>query len=141
MKKVILVLMSVVFICSCLFAGNPPAAVQKSFEKKFPGVAKVNWGKEGPGEWEAEFTFEGAEISANFAEDGTWLETEKEIRIDEIPKVVVEAINKKYPGWRVVEADRTETLKHGTIYEADLKKKGEGKKSVAFKGDGTPVVE
>ncbi len=117
-----------------------PTAVTSAFNKKFPTATKVKWGKEGAKEWEAEFTFEGNHLSANFAEDGKWLETEKEIKVTDLPKAVTAAINSKYPGYTITEADKTETAKHGTIYEADLKKEKE-KKEVAFKEDGTPVVE
>lgn len=133
-------IMSVALIYSCSYAGTPPAAVQKAFEKKFPNATSVSWGKEGDKEWEAEFTFDGDKISSNFAEDGTWLETEKEIKIANLPKAVADAINLKYPGWTITEADKTESSKHGTIYEADLKK-GIEKKDVAFKEDGLPIVE
>ena len=133
-------IMSVALIYSFSYAGNPPAAVQKAFEKKFPNATSISWGKENSKEWEAEFTFDGNKISANFAEDGTWLETEKGIKISDLPKAVTEAINLKYPGWTITEADKTESLKHGTIYEADLKK-GMEKKSVAYKEDGTSVKE
>ena len=140
MRKLFLMMMSVALIYSCSYAGNPPAAIQKAFEKKFPNATKISWGKEGAIEWEAEFTFEGDKISANFAEDGTWLETEKEIKAAGLPKAVAEAINLEYPGWTIIEADKTESLKHGTIYEADIKK-GLEKKAVAYKEDGSSVAE
>ena len=140
MKQIFLMIMSVALIYSCSFAGKPPVVVQNSFNKKFPTATKVSWGKEGAKEWEAEFTFEGNKISANFTDDGTWLETEKEIKAANLPKAVAEAIKSKYSGWTITEADKTESLKHGTIYEADLKK-GMEKKGVAFKEDGTPVAE
>src|SRR5216683_4680125 len=63
-----------------------PAAVQKAFEQKFPKATKVGWGKENEKEWEAEFTFNGSKLSANFTSDGVWVETEKEIAISELPK-------------------------------------------------------
>lgn len=132
--------MSTVVIFSCSFAITPPAAVKMAFEKKFPNATKVTWGKEVAKEWEAAFTFEGNKISANFGEDGTWLETEKEIKAADLPKAVSAAIKLKYPGWAIIEADKTETSKHGTIYEAD-QKSGTKKKAVAFKEDGTPVKE
>ena len=125
---------------SCAFAINPPVAVQKAFEKKFSTATKITWGKEAAKEWEAEFTFEGNIISANFAEDGTWLETEREIKATDLPQAVAAAIKTKYPGWAISEADKTETSKHGIIYEADLKLSGKSK-SVAFKADGTTVTE
>lgn len=139
MKKVLMIL-AIVLISSCSFAKNPPKAVSDAFMKKFPTATKVNWGKEGPKEWEADFTFKGEKISANFTEDGTWLETEQEIKVSSLPEAVLTQVKKNYSDWKVVEADKTDTAKNGTIYEVDLKK-GLKTKSLAFKADGTTVKE
>jgi hypothetical protein len=140
MKKLLLMVITTAFIYSFSFAATPPAAVQKAFTAKFPSATKVTWGKEGAKEWEAEFTFEGNKVSANFSEDGKWLETEREIKVAALPAAVAAAVKAKYPGWIIAEADKTETAKHGLIYEVDLTK-GTEKKDAAFKEDGTPVVE
>tara|TARA_R110002126_G_scaffold117912_1_gene257670 strand:+ start:272 stop:670 length:399 start_codon:yes stop_codon:yes gene_type:complete len=132
--------MAIVFIYSCAFAGTPPDAVKKAFAKKFPTATKVSWGVEGPKEWEADFTYEGDKISANFFEDGTWLETERQIKTVNLPKAVLTAVKSKYNDWKIVEADKTETSKKGIIYEVDLKK-GLKSKSLAFKEDGTSIKE
>ena len=139
MNKLVIIV-AIALLGSVPFVGAQPKAVKAAFEKKFPNSTNVKWGKEAPKEWEAEFTFEGNKISANFAEDGAWLETEKQIKSAELPKDVAAAIKAKYPGWKIAEADKTETAKNGTIYEADLKN-GAKKKSTAFKEDGTPVKE
>ena len=139
MKK-LLMIMAIVFISSYAFAGTPPEVVKNAFAKKFPTATKVSWGHEGPKEWEAEFTFEGNKISANFAEDRSWLETEREIKVVDLPKAVAAAVKSKYADWKIAEADKTETSKHGTMYEVDLKK-GMKSKSLAFKEDGTSIKE
>ena len=79
-------------ITGSLFAGNPPAVVQKAFEQKFPKVTKVSWGKENEKEWEAAFTLNGSKLSANFLNDGTWAETERKITVADFPKSVSDAI-------------------------------------------------
>ncbi|MEP6597208.1 MAG: PepSY-like domain-containing protein [Ginsengibacter sp.] len=140
MKKLLLFMISVILICNSSFAAIPPAAVIKAFEQKFPHAAKVTWGKENATEWEAEFTLNGSKISANFLINGTWVETEKIISASQLPEGVVNAIKTKYAGWTITEADQTESAKHGTIYEADIRK-GKDKKALAFKEDGTPVNE
>lgn len=139
MKKLVMIV-SIVLLCGCAFAGTPPDAVKKAFAKKFPTAIKVSWGVEGPKEWEAEFIFEGNRISANFSEDGTWLETEREIKAANLPKAVLAAVKSKYSDWKIAEADKTESSKHGTIYEVDLKK-GMKSKSLAFKENGMSVKE
>ena len=139
MKKLVIILV-IALLGTAPIVGAQPKAVKDAFEKKFATATKVKWGKEAPKEWEAEFTLEGEKISANFAQDGTWLETERKIKAADLPKNVAAALKTKYPDWKIVEADKTETSKHGTIYEADLKNGGK-KKSTAFKEDGTPVKE
>lgn len=135
-----MMILAIVFIYSCSFAKTPPKAVSDAFMKKFPTATKVSWGVEGPKEWEAEFTLNGEKISANFNQDGTWLETEQEIKTANLPAAVLSDVKMNYATWKIVEADKTESAKHGTIYEVDLKK-GLKSKSLAFKADGTSVKE
>jgi hypothetical protein len=127
-------------ISSSSMAGTPPVAVQKSFEQKFPKATNVKWGMENKKEWEAEFTSDGNKSSANFSIEGKWIETEMVIPVTSLPPAVADAIQKSYPGWKITEADKTDTAKNGLIYEADIKS-GTQKKALAFKEDGTVVVE
>ncbi len=161
MKKVALFFTGIILFTSCSNSGNnltadkktdssssaenknsdnPSDAVTKGFAAKFPNATKVKWGKENATEWEAEFNLNGTDESANFSAEGAWLETEAQIKEADLPKAVKDAIDKNYGGWTITEADKTETAKNGTIYEADLKN-GNDKKAVAFKEDGTPVTE
>ena len=135
MKKITL-LLSILFVTLFSFAGNPPEAIQKAFKAKFPDAANVKWGKENKTEWEAEFTVNGTKTSANFSIDGTWVETETQIKTSELPKAVAAAINKQYPDWITTEADKIENVKKGTFYEADIRS-GNKKKEVVLKEDGT----
>lgn len=141
MKNKIVVIISIMLISACSFAGTTPnAAVLKTFNEKFPTATDVKWGMETKTEFEADFKVDGKSISANFAADGSWLETEMQIPVSELPKPVADAIQKQYPGFQILEADKTETAKHGTIYEADIKS-GSIKKALAYKEDGTTVIE
>ena len=127
-------------LCSPTFGTTPPAKVTEAFHVKFPNASNVHWGKENKTEWEAEFQIQGSPLSANFSIVGAWVETEKMIKATELPPAVSAIISKEFAGWQITEADKTETFKNGTIYEADLKK-GKLKKAVAYKQDGTKVVE
>ena len=135
MKKIISVL-SIVAIASSSFAGTPPTAVEKSFQQKFPTAKNVSWGKENAKEWEAEFKLNDTKISANFLLDGTWVETETEIPVTQLPPAVATSIKKQYPDWQIAEADKMESRTKGNFYEADIKM-GLKKKEVEIKEDGT----
>ena len=129
-----------ILLCARTFGTTPPAKVPEAFHLKFPKATNVHWGKENKTEWEAEFQIEGAPLSANFSTDGAWVETEQMIKATELPPAVSAIISKEFAGWQITEAVKTETSKNGTIYEADFKK-GKLKKAVAYKQDGTKVVE
>lgn len=119
------------------FAGNPPAAVAQAFQRMFPNALKVKWGKESKMEWEAEFTVSGIEMSANFSEDGTWLETESELSASQLPENVSNAIKKQFVGWVILDAEKVETAQKGILYEVEVKKTGMKKKEILLKEDGT----
>src|SRR5258705_13059424 len=85
-----------------------PAAVKSAFAAKFPGATNVKWGKENAKEYEAEFKLNNNSISANFAMDGSWVETESVIPVADLPAAVTSAIHKKYPGAPITLAEKTE---------------------------------
>ncbi len=129
-------MLSILLIALCSFAGNPPTIVQKAFKQKFPKAEKVKWVKEKANEWEAEFVLKGIKSSANFSADGTWLETECEIPISQLPQTVIISIKKQFSDWEVVGADKIESSKNGIKYEADIKS-GKKKKTIFLTPDGT----
>ena len=120
---------------SCAFAINPPAAVQKAFAQKFAKATEIKWGKENSNEYEADFVLEGINMSANFATDGTWLETETTIPVSQLPAGVTAAIAKQYPNSTVIEADKIESAGKVTLYETEIKT-GTKKKEVVFDDKG-----
>ncbi len=115
---------------------NPPPAVLKAFEQKFPKATEVKWGKENATEYEAEFDLGDTEMSANFSPDGTWLETETEISVDHLPAKVSEAIARQYPDWQMTGASHVEKPNAKSVYEVNIKS-GMKKKEVVLSEDGT----
>jgi superfamily II DNA or RNA helicase len=139
MKKLIIIL-CVAFTSIFAFAATPPTIVQKAFTKMYPNAIKVNWEQEATKAWVAEFMLEEHNCTATFSAYGTWLGTETIISIYDLPLAVSEAIQTRYESWIVRDVYKTETIKHGLIYEADLKK-GKRKKEIAFKEDGTMITK
>ena len=116
-----IVVVALLFLTSAC-AAKPPEAAEKAFFKMFPTAQMVNWAKETKTDWEAEFTINKIEMSANFNDQGTWLETETEISVNDLPKSFTDKVAAENPGWKINEADKIE--KPGSIiqYVAEIKK-------------------
>jgi len=136
MKKVTILfaLVIMVFSQACATTGTPPSKVKSAFAKKFPTAKKVKWDKENDTEWEAEFKMNGKEYSANFINDGTWKETEFEIKKSEIPTAVKTTLDKEFAGYKIEEVEVSETV-NGKVYEFALEK-GEEELEIAISPNG-----
>jgi hypothetical protein len=140
MKKLILILLSVALTSIFAFAATPPTTVLKAFTKMYPNAAKLNWEQEATKAWVAEFMLEERNCTATFSAYGTWLGTETIITTYDLPMAVADAIQTRYGTWIIRDVYKTETTKHGLMYEVDLKK-GKRKREVAFKEDGTMIAK
>ncbi len=96
-----------------------PDAVKMAFAKVHPGVSDIDWEQEDGG-YEAEFDGPNdVEMSAVFAADGKWLETEQEIKKSELPAPILA----KLKGKKIKEATKIIRADGSTIYEAEVKRK------------------
>ncbi|SFB52481.1 PepSY-like domain-containing protein [Algoriphagus aquimarinus] len=98
-----------------------PEAVKAAFSQKFPTAKKVSWDMESATEWEAEFKLEGNEYSANFLADGTWQETEHEIKKADIPEAIKQTLAQDFAGFKIEEAEISEKA-DGSVYELAVEK-------------------
>jgi hypothetical protein len=137
MRKSMIATVGMICLSGLLWAANAPAPVQKAFQQKFPKAEKVSWEKENDKEYEANFLLNGVKLSANFTNEGKWLETETEIVVNALPAVVSAGISKSHPKAKIVGASRIETPE-GIRYEADLKT-GLMKKEVLFNEQGQQI--
>lgn len=110
-----------------------PAAVTSAFSRKFPHAEKVVWEKESKNEYEASFHVSGQKMSANFAADGKWLETETEI--SSAPDAVQRAFTRLFPRATVQHVYRVETGDHPVQYEIEYHS-GTKNKEVVFNEKG-----
>ena len=117
-----------------------PAAVETAFKAKFANAQKVKWEMEAENEWEAEFKMNGQEMSANFKADGTWLETEMEIKTADLPQAVKDAVNAQFAGYEMEEASKVETPEMAVAYEVELEK-GETTIEALFGADGALISQ
>ena len=113
--------LSILIITVNCAAQNIPAPVKAAFEKSFPNTVVKKWDKEGSS-YEANFSKDAKTMSATFDADGTWKETETDIRVAELPAPVLSYIKSNYKEAGIKEAAIIETPK-GKMYEAEVKGK------------------
>jgi len=76
-----------------------PKMVMDALKAKFPKAEIQMWTEEKEGEimvWDIEFKQESRKFEADIKEDGTYINYEKAIEAKDLPKVVSDAIMKKY---------------------------------------------
>lgn len=115
-----------------------PKAVQDAFKAKFTNAKSVEWEMEEEGEYEANFKVNKVEMSANFKSDGSWLETETEIKEKNLPEAVKATLKAKYDGYEVEETTKIEKPNGVVQYEAEIEK-DEETLEVIFNANGTVV--
>jgi hypothetical protein len=140
MKKIFSLLLLYACMAAASYAQkkNIPAAVTNAFNAKFPGAAEVKWEKENSKELEANFKWNNATVSANFGLDGSWVETETTINVNDLPVAVTSAINTKYPGAIFRLTEKIEKPGDKIFYEAVIKVNGR-KKELELLPDGSFV--
>ena len=123
----------IVFILSLLFFGcamaqkETPQAVQDAFEKKYPGENDPDWHKDSNGNFESHFKQDGESYRADFNPDGQWIETERSIKKDDLPKAVKNTIDKNYKELEITEIEEVYHHKKGKFYDVEFKQKGKNK--------------
>ncbi|HXS36605.1 MAG TPA: PepSY-like domain-containing protein [Flavipsychrobacter sp.] len=123
MKKIITVGL-LIMSTSSLFAqkissSKVPAAVKSSFGTNFPGIKDVKWEMEHKN-YEANFHSDGKTMSALFDPKGTWLETETDIKVSELPSNVVSYVKKNYKNASIKEAASIKKANGETNLEAEV---------------------
>jgi len=140
---ILLVLIFIRFSFVALSQTDIPVNVKDGFAKKFPTAKKVKWEKENDTEFEASFKQDGKTMTANFDEQGNWLETEWEVKLKELPEEVKTAVAQKYPGFEIDEAEYQESPDF-TGYEMVIEKqegKQEIEKEIQVSKDGQTINE
>lgn len=98
-----------------------PAAVKATFAKQYPDIKSVKWEKEGVN-YEVGFDLKKVETSVLIDASGSILETESEIKVNELPKETSDYVTKNLPGKKIKEASRIIDTKGVITYEAEIDK-------------------
>jgi hypothetical protein len=116
-----------------------PNLVIKAFQNRYQNVSNLRWSQESDDEWEAEFTMNEADYTANFNAAGIWIETEKMIQFAEVPHIVKDVLEKEFAGYKVDEAETSET-EEGLVYEFEMENESKHtEREVAISPDGKVI--
>lgn len=113
-----------------------PKAVQTSFEQKYPGENDPDWHTDKNGFYESHFKIKGKHYRADFRKNGQWVETERNIKKEDLPKAVKQVLNDKYKNVKIYEIEEVTHHSKGFFYDVELKINGK-KKDIEFLKDGT----
>lgn len=114
-----------------------PGSVLEAFEQQLPNVTPYDWEKEN-GLYKAEFYKDGHEGEAWFQPDGTWVRTETDVRIAELPQAVTDYVSTNYPTHHIDDAEWVETPAQ-SYYALELEKNGVRDKHIKILPDGEPL--
>jgi putative PepSY-like beta-lactamase-inhibitor len=96
-----------------------PAAVKTQLAAMFPGVKADKWEMEN-GKYEAEFKQNKIETSVLFEANGTYVQTETEIAVSELPDGVKDYVSKNLSGRKIKEAAKIASAEGSLTYEAEI---------------------
>ncbi len=99
-----------------------PIAVKTTLQKNYPNAKELKWEKE-KGNYEAEFEVGETDYSLLIDVSGNIIETEIEIKVDELPANAKAYISKNYAGQKIKEAAKITDAKGVVTYEAEIKGK------------------
>ncbi len=117
-----------------------PKAVEVAFQKKYPGENDPDWEQDDHGYWESHFEIDGEKYRADFNADGTWVETENDIKKKELPEAIQKAIKENYADYEITEVEHVQNAEKGEFFDVEFKQKGKNK-DVMFRKDGTEIQE
>jgi hypothetical protein len=139
MKKMIIIVAALMISAATqaqkVASDKVPAVVMKAFNAKFP-KAEGKWEMEDKTQYEANFKFNGKEMSANFDATGNWTETEIEMSVSQLPEAVQQTLTKQFSDYKIKESSQVEQPGKAKFYEMDVVKgKEKSELKIAASGD------
>ena len=113
-----------------------PSEVTDSFGQRYPHAQQVSW-KDNLTNFEAQFTLNSYEMSADFNGKGEWQDSEKKIKFEELPAQVQDGFSKsKYSEWEKLSVAEIEKNSEAIQYRIYVKKSAVEKKYLFFDSNG-----
>jgi putative PepSY-like beta-lactamase-inhibitor len=113
-----------------------PATVTDSFKEKYPDANGVEW-RDKLSVFSAMFEKDGVPYEAKYNSKGQWLNTENEIKTEDLPSAVHEGLEKsKYADWEIENVYKIQLPDNVTQYRLHVGKTDLQKKNLLFSSKG-----
>lgn len=136
MKSLLIILLLFITVSVISAEDKVPEKVKTKMAELYPNAKELNWDIE-DGNFEAEFEFNGNDMSVTFDKNADVLETETKITFDKLPAKIQKNVKKDYPDHEVSEAAKID--KKGVIYYEVELEKGEKEFDVLYSADGSLI--
>ncbi|MBX3255284.1 MAG: PepSY-like domain-containing protein [Chitinophagaceae bacterium] len=139
MKKVLFLLL--VMVTGVVYAANAqirkiPAEVTSTFSEKYADAKSVEW-KDKLSNFAATFELDGDKYEARFNKKGEWLNTEKEMDVNDLPDNVKDGLAKsKYADWEIKSLYKIELPEDKIQYRIHVTKTSVQQKNLLFNESG-----
>ena len=134
MRKIVIMMGTVgIALMSCAQkekGTSVPEVVKEAFKTAHPTIKKMAWEQE-DANFEVNYYENKREFSIVYSPEGKVLETENEILMSELPKLVSEAVMKEFPGRKIKEVAAIVKADGKTVYEVEI-----GKEDILYSADG-----
>jgi hypothetical protein len=110
-----------------------PAPVEQAVKKLYPEASELSWEKKKE-RYKAEFKTWKVDHKMWLEASGAVVKHQYEIKKDQLPKPIADAIAKDFAGYTIDECDRTDENGEST-YKVEVKN-AQGKKNLHFSSDG-----
>lgn len=124
MKKISLLVLVVMLFAGAVNAQirKIPASVTDAFKSRYPHAENVEW-KDRITYFEADFTLNGATVSADFSNKGEWKSSESKTTYEALPAAVKDGFNKsKYADWSKGSVAEIQEMGKGVKYKVYVEK-------------------
>lgn len=140
MKHLLFIFNIYFLLTSCVIKSQneAPEAVQANFEKMYPGENDPDWHIDKNGNYESKFKKKGIHYRADYRPDGTWIETEQNIKKKELPKAIKKRLEDDFDYEKIYEIEKVSHYQKGLFYDVELKIDGK-KRDIEFLEDGTII--
>lgn len=123
-KNMILLTIICFTIPSCV-SDQIPDKVLNAFMQKYPSVTEKKWSLDSHRNYEVKFKLKGIKHRADFdCKSGNWIETEVNIKYNDLPKAVRESVQANYNKEKISEIEKVEHHLKGHFYDVEFVVKG-----------------